>query len=154
MFQRFKKWIGVNQVKIKFNTLPVYPSSVETLNGELIFYAQDEQEIESFTLVLSEVYTRGRGENKRIDEYTLGEETINESILLSPKQPHRYLFKLPFQFNMSNMDKIGKKNLITRQISRLAKSMKGVQSDFSLQIEAKIRGQQTLSRAKTSISFK
>ena len=153
MFQRFKKWIGVNQVKIKFNTLPVYPSSVETLNGELIFYAQDEQEIESFTLVLSEVYTRGRGQNKRIDEYTLGKETINEPILLSPKQPHRYLFKLPFQFNMSNMDKIGKKNLITRQISRLAKSMKGVQSDFSLQIEAKIRGQQTLSRAKNQTAF-
>ena len=153
MFERFKKWIGVQQVKVKFNTLPVYPSNVETLNGELVLYAQDKQLIEWYTLTFTEVYTRGRGDNKRIDEYILGQQTVELSLPVVSMQPERILFKLPFSFNMSKMDHLGSKNIVSKKIAQVAKRLKGVHSDYHLLVEVGVKDQKSPTKARTKIAF-
>jgi len=136
MFGRVKKWFGIEGTKIRLHVLPSYPRNVETINGEIEIHSKRPEKVLAIQLKLIEVYTRGRAEEKRIDEFVLGTWEYNELIEVSDGNSTTLLFKLEFDPVESAMDKRAAKGILFRGVVHLMKSMKGVESDYRIEAEA------------------
>lgn len=136
MFGRVKKWFGIEGTKIRLHVLPSYPRNVKTINGELEIYSKRPEKVLAIQLKFIEVYTRGRAEEKRIDEFVLGTWESHELIEVSDGNSHTLLFKLEFDSVQSAMDKRAGKGPLLRGVVNLMKSMKGVKSDYRIEAEA------------------
>ena len=87
MFGTVKKWLGLDSVKIKLKPLEAYPRKVETINAELEINSGGSALVTYIKIKFIERYTRGRGDNMKIDEYLLGEWTSDEQIEIDGKTP-------------------------------------------------------------------
>ena len=153
MFGRVKKWFGIEGTKIRLHVLPTYPSDVETINGEVEVHSKRTETVLSIKLKFFEVYTRGRGDEKRIDEYLLGTWEMNEPFEVSEENTEMVFFKLTFDPVQSEMDKRASKGPLRRGLVSLMKSMKGVQSDYYIEAEAVVEGNTWNPVAKSKIVF-
>ena len=153
MFGRVKKWFGIEGTKIRLHVLSAYPKEVETINGEIEVYSKRPETVTSIKLKFIEIYTRGRGEEKRIDEYLLGTWEYNEPFEVSEGNSEMVFFKLSFDPVKSAMDKRADKGFLRRGLVGLMKSMKGVSSDYRIEAEAIVEGTTWNPIAKAKIVF-
>ena len=153
MFGPLKNFFSLDTVKLRFNVLDVYPKDVNSINGEIILYSNSLQCIQALNIRFMEVYTKGTGNDKRITEYELGIWKSDTPIYIKPGETKSILFKVPFEFLKSNVDRFGDKNFLFKGISNLAKTLKGVQSEFYLHATADIEKNKLSPFVKTSIKF-
>jgi hypothetical protein len=152
MFGSVKKWLGIEGTRIRLHTLSVYPSTVKTINGEIEIYAKRTETVHFIRLRFIEVYTRGKGDDKRIDEYLLGTWTHDQALTLVDGERYMIPFKLAFEPVKSAMDERAENPLLSGVVS-LMKNLKGVQSDYRLEAEAFVEGNEWHPVAKTKIVF-
>jgi hypothetical protein len=153
MFGRVKKWFGIEGTKIRLHVLTSYPRDVKTINGEIEVYSKRPEKVLSIQLKFIEVYTRGRAEEKRIDEFVLGTWEYKEPIEVSDGNSKTLLFKLEYDPVESAMDKRAGKGSLFRGVVSLMKSMKGVQSDYRIEAEAIVEDNTWNPLAKAKILF-
>ncbi len=153
MFGKVKKWFGIEGTKLRLHVLPKYPQDVQTINGELEVHSKRKEIINEVNLQFVEVYTRGRGEDKRIDEYVLGNWQHKQSFEVSEGQPKILFFKLQFKAVQSQMDQRAAKGFLQRNLIGLMKTMKGVSSDFYLKADATVDGNTWHPSVKSKIFF-
>ena len=153
MFGKVKKWFGIEGTKIRLHVLPSYPRDVKTINGEIEIYSKRPEKVLAIQLKFIEVYTRGRAEEKRIDEFVLGTWKYKEPIEVSDGNSKTLLFKLEFDPVQSAMDKRAGNGVLFRGVVNLMKSMKGIQSDYRIEAEAIVEDNTWNPLAKASILF-
>jgi hypothetical protein len=153
MFSAFKNLFNIDSVKLRFKVLETYPLTVETLNGEIELRCNHAQTITELSVRLIEIYTRGRGNEKRIDEYEMGIWKHTAPIQLRGDSPQAILFKIPFKFVESRMDSLANSNFLMRGLIGLAKNLKGVESEYELIAEATVADAKLRPFAKTRIKF-
>lgn len=153
MFSKVKKWLGFDSVKIKIKPLEVYPYKIETLNAELEFTASAPALVTYVKVKLIERYTRGRGDNQKIDEYLLGEWTSDEEIEIDGKNPRVIFFKLPFTFQHSNIEKLEHSNLIGKGIATVFKTIKAAKSDYRLEAQCLVEDSSKNPEDKIKVLF-
>ena len=153
MFGQVKKWLGFDSVKIKIKPLEVYPYKIETVNAELEFTANAPALVTYVKVKLIERYTRGRGENQKIDEYLLGEWTSDEEIEIDGKNPRVIFFKLPFAFQHSNIEKLEHSNLIGKGIATVFKTIKAAKSDYRLEAQCLVEDSSKNPEDKIKVLF-
>ena len=153
MFGQVKKRLGYDSVKIKIKPLEVYPYKIETLNAELEFTASAPALVTYVKVKLIERYTRGRGDNQKIDEYLLGEWTSDEEIEIDGKNPRVIFFKLPFTFQHSNIEKLEHSNLIGKGIATVFKTIKAAKSDYRLEAQCLVEDSSKNPEDKIKVLF-
>lgn len=141
MFGKVKKILGIEGVKLEL----IIPEKVnrETgfVSGILKFTSlSDHNRIENIHLKMIEKYSRGRGNSKLINEYTMGELVLREQIDISKNDIIEVPFELEFVFTKSEMDKIQDNNFIASGLVKLAKKIRGVHSEFTVRAEANVKG--------------
>lgn len=141
MFGKVKKILGIEGVKMEL----IIPQEASKDSGIITGFVKftslsDDNLIQSIEIQLIEKYTRGRGENKLINEYTMGQLVKKEDISISKNDVIEIPFELDFVFVKSEMDKMEENNFFTRALVKMAKKAKGVQSEYSVRAEAKIKG--------------
>jgi len=75
-----------------------------------------------------------------IDEYELGSLILSDTHHIIKGEEIKIPFTLPYTHVQSEMDKIGDTNIFSRGIVFIAKSLKGVKSEYRLIAKAKIKG--------------
>lgn len=153
MFGRVKKWFGIEGTKIRLHVLPSYPEDVTTINGEIEVFSKRPERVLSIHLKFIEVYTRGRGDEKRIDEYLLGTWDFLEPFEVKEDDSKMIFFKLEYEAVESAMDKRASKGPLRKGLVSLMKSMKGVQSDYRIEAEAVVEDNTWNPVAKAKIVF-
>ena len=153
MFGKVKKWFGIEGTKIRLHVLPTYPGDVETINGEVEVHSKRNEKVLAIKLKFIEIYTRGRGLEKRIDEYLLGTWELNEPFEVSEGNAQMIFFKLEFKPVQSAMDARASKGFLRKGLVGLMKSMKGVSSDYLLKAEAIVEDNSWNPAAKAKIVF-
>jgi hypothetical protein len=153
MFGKIKNWMGIEGAKIRLQVLPSYPSGIETINGELEIYSKRPQRILQIEIKLYEIYSHGTKSDKRIDEYLLGTWESDQSIAVDDNKTENVFFKLPYQPLESNMDKIANKNTLFKGLVSVAKSLKGVKSEYKLEARVTVEGLNWQPFTKTMIRF-
>ena len=140
MFRKVKNWLGIEGVKIELDIPEVASSRMSYLPGKIRFLSKTEQTIERVELKIIERYVRGRGEEKKIDEYQIGQMILSKPINIPGETAIEMEFKLPFVLKKSEMDEIGAKNFINKRFVSLAKWMNAVDSKFFVVAEANVSG--------------
>lgn len=140
MFGKVKKWLGIEGVKLEL-VLPDHAfKEVGALSGQIRFFSKNTQKVTSIKIAIIEKYKRGRGKEKLIDQYELGEITLDQEFEVPENEPLEIDFTLPFSLVKSEMDELGDKNFMTGGIVKVAKMISAVKSDFYVLAEAKVEG--------------
>lgn len=140
MFGKVKKWLGIEGVKLEL-ILPDFAfKEVGALSGKILFYSKNAQTVKSIRIVMIEKYKRGRGKEKLIDEYELGEITLSDVFEVPENEALEVEFTLPFSLLKSEMDALGDKNILTGGLVKVAKMIRNVNSQFYVLAEAKVEG--------------
>ncbi len=140
MFGKVKRWLGIEGVKLEILLPEETPLSGQMVRGKLRFTTMHTQTIKEIQVKLVEKYTRGRGNDKLIDEYTLGEITLNRKIEIPEGEFTEIDFELPFTMVLSDMEESGRRNPLQGGFVWAAKKIFGVQSEFRVEAEAKVEG--------------
>jgi len=140
MFRKVKNWLGIEGVKIELDVPEVVTSDMSYIPGKIRFLSKTNQTIEQVELKLIERYVRGRGDEKKIDEYQLGQMMLNKAIQVPGETSLEMEFKLPFQLKKSEMDEIGSKNFLNKGLVSIARWINAVDSKFYIIAEANVKG--------------
>jgi hypothetical protein len=141
MFGKVKKILGIEGVKLELIIPEEASKDAGIITGFIKLTAlSDDNLLQSIQIQLIEKYSRGRGDSKLINEYTMGDVTKEEDIKISKNDVIEIPFELDFVFVKSEMDKMEESNIFSRALVKLAKKAKGVQSEYSVRAEAKIKG--------------
>lgn len=140
MIGRVKKWLGIEGVKLEIVIAPEQRRRSGKVEGRLRFQSLNAQTVTSIRIALVEKYTRGRGKEKLIDEYELGEINLKQTIEVPAEEIVEIPFTLPFKLIKSEMDEFGDRNFLYGGLARAAKAIQSVRSDYRLEAEAKVKG--------------
>ncbi len=140
MFGKVKKWLGIEGVKIEI----VLPDAVRArdgvVEGVLRFQSMNTQIVTNVKVAVYEKYSRGRGAEKLIDEYKLGEIELKETFEVPEGEIIEVDFELPFELVKSEMDEFGNRNFLFKGIANLAKTANAVKSYYRVEATAKVKG--------------
>lgn len=139
MLGKMKQWLGIEGVKVEFEISPTYDLSESEIHAALLFSTMHPQEIEKVEITLIEIFRRGKGDDKRIDEYTLGKKIISKPFSIKADTSKRIPFILDYTRQESSMDKY-QKNKILNPIISLAKWSQSVKSIYKLQAKVTVKG--------------
>jgi len=158
MIRKIKNVLGIEGVKVAID-MPVEAevhhrintADPLTLDGELVFTTPVSQTVSSVTIRFIETYKRGRGKNKRIDDYLLGELHLDEPILIEGETEYRLPFSLEFEMLPSAMERFQARNMLFRGIGSVAKLAKNAKSTYTVAAEVKVKGTAFNPRAEKQI---
>ncbi len=140
MFEKVKQYFGIEGVKVNLLLPEEVRSYEKQLSGTVQLASMNRQIVQSIQIKMIELYTRGRGNDKRIDEYQLGSINFQENIEIVPESPFELAFTLPFRLIRSEVEAFGDKNFIFKGIAGAAKLAYGAKSAFFVVAEAKVKG--------------
>jgi sporulation-control protein spo0M len=105
MLKKVKNWFGIEGVKMDI-LLPDDIRSVDGLfSGILVFNSITTQEIINVNIKMVERYGRGRGPERLVNEYVLGELIIDKSIFIDANVETK--LSLTFKALVATFDKLG-----------------------------------------------
>jgi len=140
MLKKLKDMLGIEGVKIDV----LLPESIDLkeglLKGQILLNSQSDQIVQHIEIKLIEKYKRGRKESLLIDEYLLGSMTIDLDLQIIAGKEEVLNFQLPYNKMMSEMDRMEDDNPIKGLFVKLAKTVKGVQSDYRVEATATTKG--------------
>lgn len=140
MLNKVKNWFGIEGVKMDI-LLPDDIRSVDGLfSGILVFNALTTQEVLNVTVKMVERYGRGRGSERLVNEYVLGELIIDKSIIIEANIETKLSFAFSFKYVTAPIDDFAKKNILFKGMANMAKKMSKVNSEFRIEAEAKVKG--------------
>jgi len=140
MIEKVKKFLGIEGIKVEL----VLPEAVRekdgAVRGKLRFHTMHTQTVSAINLRMVERYSRGRGENKLVDEYQLGEKEMVQDIEINPGEIVEVEFTLPFQPVKSDIEAFGSKNILFKGMAKAAQLTRNAKSVYRVEVEAKVRG--------------
>ncbi|MFY8011636.1 MAG: hypothetical protein ACOVRG_06625 [Saprospiraceae bacterium] len=140
MLTKVKNWFGIEGVKMDI-LLPDDIRSVDGLfSGILVFNALTTQEVLNVKVKMVERYGRGRGSERLVNEYVLGELFIDKSIIIEANIETKLSFAFSFKYVTAPIDDFAKKNILFKGMANMAKKMSKVNSEFRIEAEAKVKG--------------
>ena len=140
MLKKVKKWLGIEGVKLELVLPEMAFEEVGALSGKIRFYSKNTQTVQNIKMVMIEKYSRGRGKEKLVDEYLLGEMTLEKTIEVPADDMVEIGFTLPFQKVKSPVDEFGDRNVLTGGLIKIAKALRNVKSEYRIEAEAKVEG--------------
>ncbi len=140
MLKKVKKWLGIEGVRITVDIPEDIFLREKKVSGILVFESKQDSVVNEIRLRLIEKYSRGRRQNKLIDEYILGADVLESSIHLHANEPGHVPFDLHFIPLQSEMDALESRNILMKGIIKSAKLLRNVHSQYRLEIEADVKG--------------
>ncbi len=140
MINKVKKWLGIEGVKLELQLPDLAFEEVGAVSGKIRFYSKHEQTVQYIKLVMIEKYSRGRGKERLVDEYVLGELELDKTLIVPAEGMIEIGFTLPFQRLESPVDEFGSKNFLTGGLVKVAKTLRNVKSEYRIEAEAKVDG--------------
>lgn len=140
MLNKIKKILGVDGLQVFIICRDNHVQREEMISGELLLNPKYDLAIEYAEIRLIEKYIRGHLRNKKSDEYEVAKLKTAVNIQLYTGKVLTVPFLLPYDLLKSQMDVFGSRNRIFGVISRGAKFLRGVKSQFRIEVEVKVKG--------------
>jgi hypothetical protein len=154
MFGGIKKMLGIEGVKIDVEVFYPINKKEQLVKGKVKLTTLRESTIIGVAIKLIEKYHRGRKGSKLIDEYVIGFVELDQTMILAKDDIVEIPFELPFKIYESQMDKMQNSNIFAAGLVFLAKTVKGVKSEFRIEAEAIVTGTKLNPLSKKDIIMK
>lgn len=141
MLKKIKQFVGIEGVKVEI-VLPEEDIRARdrVVAALLRFQSMHTQTVTHVKITLFEKYSRGRGKEKLIDEYKLGEIELTNTFEVPQGEIVEIPFELPFRIVKSDMDEFGSRNFLFKGIANAAKALHATHSIYRIEANAKVRG--------------
>ncbi len=139
MFNRIKHFFGIESVKIKL-LIPANQPTPGVIVGKVAFSSMSQQKVNSLTITLQEHYTKGRKKKKEKQTFELGTITLDRSFDVPANKTIKIAFKLHYRKINSEMDNLAESNILLKGVSKAAKKIGNIQSEYELIAEADVKG--------------
>ena len=103
-FQNVKNKLGIGGVHVELFVPGQVAHDSTQLEGKITLTTKSEQEVISCKVKMIEEFTKGRGDQKRMKIYDLGEVTFPLNFVIQPGVVKEFTFTLPFSVVRSGMD--------------------------------------------------
>lgn len=140
MFGKVKKWLGIEGVKLELDLPEMAFEQVGAVSGAIILHSKNPQTVTQIKVMMIERYSRGRGKDKLVDEYLLGEITLEERIEVPAEKPIAIEFTLPFELLKAPIDEFASRNVINKGLAKLARTLQNARSEYRIEAEARVEG--------------
>ena len=140
MIDRFKKVLGIEGVKVRLKLNSPYKLADKYVDGVIILESKTDALVHHIQIQLIEKYERGRKDNKRVNDYIIGNLEFNDKIIVRKDEEVEIPFKLDYIMAESPMDNVAKDGLVYKGMVQLAKFIKGVKSSYSVHAKVKTKG--------------
>ena len=140
MIGRMKKWLGIEGVKLELMIPEEASLRSQKIEGHIRLESMNTQTVTGIKIVLIERYSRGRGKEKLVDEYELGEVFLNKERIVNEGETLEFPFELPFSYVNSGVEEFGERNFLFSGLAKAAKALRKAKSSFRLEAEAKVKG--------------
>ncbi|GIV31238.1 MAG: hypothetical protein KatS3mg029_0589 [Saprospiraceae bacterium] len=140
MFGKVKKWLGIEGVKLELDLPEMAFEEVGAVSGAIRLHSKHTQTVTQIRVMMIERYSRGRGKDKLVDEYLLGEITLDERIEVPAEQPLTVEFTLPFELIKAPIDEFASRNFINKGLAKLARTLQNARSEYRIEAEAIVEG--------------
>jgi len=140
MIGRVKKILGIDSLKLEIITKDRYDNRASCIEAELVVLGKCDGNIREIEVSVIEKYSRGRFGGKQTDQYVIGFMRTGQNLPFRNGKVLTIPVNIPVKYLQSPMDKFGQKNFIARGLSSGAKLLRGVRSDFRLEVNIKIDG--------------
>lgn len=140
MIGKVKQWLGIEGVKLELMLPEEVTSKAGFIPGKILLQSMDAQTVTTIKIVIIEKYTRGRGNEKLINEYEIGNTQINRTIDIPMNGSVELDFQLPFSIPKSNVDSFGDRNFLFGGLAKAARMINSVKSEYRIEAEAKVKG--------------
>ena len=140
MLGKVKKWLGIEGVKLELELPDTIPADRQQIEGRMILFSMSAQTVTGIKMVLVERYQRGRGEQRRTDEYELGNLSIERRIEVPAQEPIELRFTMDYEPLRSEMDDLARRNVFYRGLVKVAKTFEQVDSQYFIIAEADVEG--------------
>ncbi len=107
-FQKVKEKLGIGGVKLELEIPGQASKSEGEIKGKVILTTKREEEVIHLEVELRETHTKGKGEHKRIKNYTLGKVKVDAGFTIKPGESKEIEFNLPFKAAIDNNDALQK----------------------------------------------
>ena len=153
VIERVKDFLGIEGLRL---TLRVHgePELVDgVLAGEIALDSLREQRVERLSLLLTERYSRGRGESRLIDTYELGGLVREVDIAVGAGEQVVVPFDLHFAPRPSPAERFLAAKPLAGALTRLARLTVGAASEYELRASAQVRGISLTPTASLPLAF-
>ena len=140
MIGRVKKWLGIEGVKLELLLPEQVGAESGLLQGRIRLQSLNPQMVYGIRIALIERYSRGRGQERLVDEYELGRTELEHTLQVLPGETRELPFTLPFQVVRSNVEAFGQKNFLYKGLSAIAQKAHAVRSEYRVEAEAQVEG--------------
>lgn len=140
MFGEIKKMLGIEDIRISLEIPEKVNLTKQVIQGKVVVTSLRDSRLNSLEIRLVEKYSRGRKENKLIDEYICGSIELEQSLEIRKQDVIEIPFELPFTIYQSEMDKVEAGNLFMSGFIKVAKKLKAVKSTFRVEATARVEG--------------
>lgn len=139
-FAWVKQKLGIGGVSVKLRAPGQVPKDGATLEGTATFTTKSAQHVEKLDVELIEVYTTGRGDEKKQQEISLGKCEVVLGWDIAPGETKEVPFELPFKAVKSGNDMLKERGGVLGGLGKLASMAQNEQSEYRLKISADVRG--------------
>lgn len=140
MLGRVKLFFGIEGLKLDLELPSEFHIKDKVIAGVLRLHSKSPQTLKSVEIKLIETYQRGRGKEKRTNEYIWGKIEWNEPIFIPAAGEKIIDFRLPVTPQLSGMDEMAGKSIVHRKIAGLASMLKNASSIFHVEVSTRIEG--------------
>jgi hypothetical protein len=140
MFGKVKRWLNIEGIKLTIECPDYLDLNSGQFDGQIRLVSMEDHQIDLLQIRLIEIYRRGRGNSKRIDEYLLSESNFDEVIQIKSQEETTISFTLNFNRIKSRMESFSESNVLTKVLAGGAHLFKGVRSDFKIEVSLRAPG--------------
>ena len=139
-FQKIKNKLGIGGVSVSLQ-VPNHVSKDEgVISGKVVLNTKSEQELVKLDVKLIEVYTTGRGDDKKSKEFELGVFNKNlNGAMIKPGETVEYEFSFPFMLQKSSNQDLSEKGGALGAIGKLGSYANNEKSEFFVEAEVDVK---------------
>lgn len=139
IFQTIKSKLGIGGVKVTLHAPGQVAKDAGTLSGKIVLTTKSEQVVNNITVKVIEEYTTGRGDDKKIKEFTLGEATLGGNFTIKPGETKEIEYTVGFELVKSSNDELKDQGGALGALGSLAKMANKEQSVYFVDAEVDVK---------------
>jgi hypothetical protein len=140
-FNKIKQVLGIGTVKVEIDVEPTFCKSGDTISGKLLLTAKSEQNILELEVKLEETWTKGRGDDKTVKTFDLGEWKDTNSFDMKAGDVKEVPFTLSYSISKSKNDRLSESGgKVGKALGGLGKMMDAETSAYKLIATCDVKG--------------
>jgi hypothetical protein len=140
MFGKLKQAFGIGTINVNLEIPAAIEKSTHEVIGTLHLAAQSDQQVQNISIRLLEMYSTGRGAEKKTREYELGQIKLSEAFEMHSGEVKDIAFTLPYKLIKSNNDDLKGYGGAIGALGKLSSMVDAEKSEYQVRAVVAVKG--------------